>query len=55
MTPRYFGLDPAGATLYAANQESDTVVAFRVNERTGMLTPSGETLAARTPCTIAFR
>jgi 6-phosphogluconolactonase (cycloisomerase 2 family) len=55
LTPRYFGLDPAGATLYVANQESDTVVAFRVNERTGRLTPTGETLGTRTPCTIAFR
>jgi len=55
LTPRYFGLDPAGANLYAANQESDTVVAFRVNERTGGLTPTGETLDTRTPCTIAFR
>jgi len=55
LTPRYFGLDPAGANLYAANQESDTVVAFRVNERTGGLMPTGETLGTRTPCTIAFR
>ena len=55
MTPRYFGLDPAGANLYAANQASDSVVAFRVNERTGRLTPTGETLPTRTPCTIAFR
>jgi 6-phosphogluconolactonase len=55
LTPRYFGLDPAGANLYAANQESDTVVAFRVNERTGGLTPTGEMLTTRTPCTIAFR
>jgi 6-phosphogluconolactonase len=30
-TPRFFGLDPAANFLHAADQDSDTVVIFRVN------------------------
>jgi 6-phosphogluconolactonase len=54
-TPRFFGLDPSGTELYAANQASDTVVIFRVNETTGKLTRSGQALNVATPVTIAFR
>ena len=53
--PRYFGVDPAGTNLYAANQTSDTVVRFSVNESTGKLAPTSEILKAGAPCTIAFR
>ena len=33
-TPRFFALDPANF-LYAANQDSDTIVTFRANPATG--------------------
>jgi len=54
-TPRFFTLDPAGTHLYAANQGSDTIVIFRVDATTGKLTTTGETIAVKTPTTIAFR
>ena len=36
-TPRNFALDPSGALLLAANQNSDTIVTFRVDPATGLL------------------
>ena len=54
-TPRYFGLDPSGTHLYAANQSSDTVVIFRVNQTTGKLSATGEVIKVGSPSTIVFR
>ena len=54
-TPRFFALDPSGAQLYAANQGTDTIVVFDVNQATGKLTPTGETVKAMTPTSIAFK
>ena len=54
-TPRFIGLDPAGAMLYAANQDSDTIVAFRVDRQSGTLTPTGHVVAVGSPSTIVFR
>jgi 6-phosphogluconolactonase len=36
-TPRNFTLDSRGTLLFAVNQDSDTVVVFTVDERTGRL------------------
>jgi 6-phosphogluconolactonase (cycloisomerase 2 family) len=54
-TPRFFGLDPSGAILYAANQDSDTIVVFRVDQKTGTLTPTGQVVKVGSPSTIVFR
>jgi len=35
-------LDPTANFLFAANQDTDTVVTFRVNQRNGRLTPTGQ-------------
>ncbi len=53
-SPRFFGLDPAGKVLYAANadegmggrgqQSTDTIVPFKVNEANGMLTPTDQVI-----------
>ena len=37
-TPRNFAIDPTGAVLLAANQDSNSVVSFRIDETTGALT-----------------
>jgi 6-phosphogluconolactonase len=34
-TPQYFTFDPSGSYLFAANQNSNTVVLFRVDAATG--------------------
>jgi 6-phosphogluconolactonase len=54
-TPRFFGLDPSGAILYAANQDSDTIVIFRVDQKTGKLTPTGQVVKVGSPSPIVFR
>jgi 6-phosphogluconolactonase (cycloisomerase 2 family) len=61
-SPRFFCLDPAAKTLYAANadegfsteQNTDTIVPFKVNQGNGSLTPTGKVLKTSSPCTIVF-
>jgi 6-phosphogluconolactonase len=61
-SPRFFGLDPSGKMLYAANadegfstqQNTDTIVPFSVNQTNGTLTPAGQVIKANSPCTIVF-
>jgi 6-phosphogluconolactonase len=38
----HFGIDPTGAYLLAANQDSDNVVVFRIDPKTGQLSPTGQ-------------
>ena len=40
-TPRGFVIDPTGTFLLAANQNTDNIVTFRVDEATGKLAPTG--------------
>jgi 6-phosphogluconolactonase (cycloisomerase 2 family) len=63
-SPRFFGIDPAGKILYAANadegqggrgqQNTDTIVAFSINQADGMLTPIGQAIKVNSPCAIVF-
>jgi len=53
-TPRFFALDPAGAILYVANQDSDTIVAFRVDAQTGKLAATGQVIKTGSPSSIVF-
>ena len=61
-SPRFFCLDPAAKTLYAANadegysdqQNTDTIVPFSINQANGMLTPNGQDIKTTSPCTIVF-
>lgn len=52
--PRGFNLDPSGAWLLAANQGSNTILAFRRDQETGQLTPAGDAIPSPTPVVIAF-
>jgi 6-phosphogluconolactonase len=52
--PRGFSLDPSGAWLLAANQGSNTILAFRRDQESGALTPAGEPMPSPTPVVIAF-
>ena len=61
-SPRFFCLDPAAKTLYAANadegfsdeQHTDTIVPFRINQANGMLTPTGRIINTNSPPRIVF-
>ena len=54
-TPRFFGVDPTGTLLCAANENSDTIVNFRVNQSSGRLDPIGNPVSFGSPVTIVFR
>jgi 6-phosphogluconolactonase len=53
-TPRHFVLDPAGQWLIAENQDSDNLVVFRVDAKTGKLVPTGESVGLGAPVCAAF-
>ncbi|MGV9868684.1 lactonase family protein [Rhodococcus koreensis] len=52
--PRFMTLDPAGGTLYVANQKGDSIVAFALDPVTGRLDRRGEPIATGTPSCITF-
>ena len=53
-TPRNFGIDPTGSWLLAGAQESDKVVVFRINHKTGRLTPTEQVLQVSSPACVTF-
>jgi len=52
--PRNFNLDPTAKWLFAANQDSGDIFIFRIDAKTGRLTPTGETLKVDKPVAILF-
>jgi 6-phosphogluconolactonase len=53
-TPRHFAIDPTGAFLLAANEESNNIVVFKIDAVTGSLTPTGQVLEVPSPVCITF-
>jgi 6-phosphogluconolactonase len=53
-TPRHFAIDPSGKWLLAANQDSNTVVTFRINTESGRLTPTAESIEVNSPAMLDF-
>ena len=47
--PRNFLIDPMGQYLFAANQDSDTINIFRIDSKTGKLTPVGKPVSVPSP------
>lgn len=52
--PRFFGLDPTGRFLYAANMESNAIKLFGVDARSGQLNMARQNSRTASPVTIAF-
>ncbi|MBV8253586.1 MAG: lactonase family protein [Chitinophaga sp.] len=52
--PRNFNFDPSGNFLLVANQASNNVVAFRVNKKKGLLTPTGNSITVGSPVCIQW-
>jgi 6-phosphogluconolactonase len=52
--PRHFGLSPDERFLIVANQTSGNLVVMRRDKETGLLTPSGDSLAIERPVCVAF-
>jgi 6-phosphogluconolactonase len=53
-TPRNFAIDPTGAWLLAAGQNSNTIAVFRIDSETGKLEPVGDPTSVPTPVCIMF-
>ncbi len=53
--PRFFALSPTGDHLYAANENSDTIVDLAIDRATGRLTPTGQIIRTGSPTCIVFR
>ena len=47
--PRAFTIDPSGALLLVANQDTDTVVTFWIDQDSGTLRATGHVAAVPTP------
>ncbi|MSP04973.1 MAG: lactonase family protein [Acetobacteraceae bacterium] len=53
-TPRFFTLDAAGAHLFAANQDSDTIVSYRIDPASGGLTHTRVEISVGSPSAISL-
>ncbi|SKD04542.1 6-phosphogluconolactonase, cycloisomerase 2 family [Burkholderia sp. CF099] len=53
-TPRFFALTPDNRFLFALNEDSDSIVGFRVAPENGQLAPSGFTIASGSPVCMVF-
>jgi 6-phosphogluconolactonase len=53
-TPRNFAIDPSGKWLLAANQDSNNIVTFRINVKSGRLTRTGHTVEVNSPTILDF-
>jgi len=53
-TPRHFEIDPTGNYLFAENSESNNIVVFRIDQKTGRLTPTGKVLDVPSPVCLKF-
>ena len=52
--PRDFEIDPTGNTLIVANQKSNNLVSYKIDTKSGLLTPTGFEIAIGTPTCIKF-
>jgi 6-phosphogluconolactonase len=53
-TPRHFGIDPSGEWLLVANQDSNTIVTFRIDGKSGRLSSSGPAIEINSPTMVDF-
>ncbi|MBW3636838.1 MAG: lactonase family protein [Armatimonadetes bacterium] len=52
--PRGFGLSPDGRWLVVGGQKDNRVAAFRIDQKTGKLTPSGQPVEVGAPVCVVF-
>jgi 6-phosphogluconolactonase len=53
-TPRFVTLAPNGEILYVANERSDSITAFRIDQEDGSLTSLGQVMETGSPVCILF-
>jgi len=52
--PRNFSLDPSGNFLLVANQNSDDIIVFKRNKKTGLLTDTGKKIEVGNPVCLKW-
>jgi len=52
--PRNFNVDPSGRFLLAANQDTDNVVIFRIDEKIGVPEATGKSVEVPSPVCVVF-
>jgi len=52
--PRDFSIDPAGNYLLAANQNSDTIIIFKRDKKTGLLSDTRKKILLGKPVCLVF-
>jgi 6-phosphogluconolactonase len=52
--PRDFAIDPTGKFLLAANQDSDNIIVFKIDEATGVLSLTRNRLEIGNPVCLKF-
>ena len=52
--PRDFAIDPTGKFLLVANQNSDSIFVFRIDQTTGRISPTGTKLEIGNPVCLKF-
>jgi 6-phosphogluconolactonase len=53
-TPRSFEIDPTDKLLFVANQGSNNIVVFRIDQKTGRLTATGQVFEEASPVCLKF-
>ena len=53
-TPRNFAIEPTGQYMLVANQSGGSVISFRIDQATGLLTPTGSSVAVASPVCVRF-
>jgi len=53
-TPRNFAIDPSGTFLLIANQKSDNIVVYRIDQKNGLLLETGKEANVPSPVCIKF-
>jgi 6-phosphogluconolactonase (cycloisomerase 2 family) len=54
LIPGAFGIDPTGAYLFAANQASEDIVPFLINQNTGRLALTRQVIQVSSPSCVTF-
>jgi 6-phosphogluconolactonase len=52
--PWDFSLDPSGRWMLVANTNSNSIAVFAVNQQSGELTPTQETMSVTLPSNVTF-
>ncbi len=53
-TPRNFAIEPTGQYMLVGNQGGKSVISFRIDQATGLLTPTGSSVEVGSPVCVRF-